>query len=298
MQLYSEKFKTITKYRLSENHLAEHISRVLIIAYQESTQELEKLLTTEGFNIEVLRQEAKPEYKNFSRSYLCLMNHQRAWERATQEAQPTMIIEADFVPVIGFGELPLPFNPNQSDVGISWLYTCAPQLYHVSADGYAEGFSTSAVAYIVTPQSACYLLQLAEEIREKVGVTNYSSWDSTIDSFLRHKKLKNYIPWRNYGEHGGLPNPEHYQNKLSRTHRADVLYDKLAFMPLYAVGQNNGNLKLLWIRLWARVKGITRLLTGRFLRVKVVQSSSFPLRLLSFAILRQLTIIKTSAFDF
>ncbi len=298
MQLDSDKNHTIAKNKFSENHLTEHISRVLIVAYQESTQELEKFLTSQGFDTEVLRQEAKPEYQNFSRSYLCLMNHQRAWERATQAAQPTMIIEADFVPVVSFGELPLPFNPNQSDVGISWLYTCAPQLYHVWVDGYAEGFSTSAVAYIVTPQSACYLLELAEEIREKVGTSNYSSWDSTIDSFLRHKNLKNYIPWRNYGEHGGLPNPEHYQNKLSRTHRADVLYGKLAFMPLYAVGKNSGNLRFLWVRLWARVKGIARLLTGRFLRAKVLQGSRFPVRLLSFAILRQLTIIKSSAFDF
>lgn len=290
-KLILKKIKPLAKNRISENHLVEHISRVLIVAYQESTQDLEKLLSSQGFDTEVLRQEAKPEYKNFSRSYLCLMNHQRAWEKATQEAQSTMIIEADFVPVVGFGKLPLPFNPHQSDVGISWLYTCAPQLYYVSTDGYAEGFSTSAVAYIVTPQSACYLLELAAEIREKVGVSNYSSWDSTIDSFLRHKKLKNYIPWRNYGEHGGLPNPEHYQNKLSKTHRADVLYGQLAFMPLYAVGKNTGNLRFLLVRLWARVKGIARLLTGRFLRVKVLQNSSFPARLLSFAIFRQLTII-------
>ncbi|OUL35700.1 LPS biosynthesis glycosyltransferase [Nostoc sp. T09] len=282
--------ETLTKHGLTTNYLVECISRVLIIAYKESTQELEELLTSQGFDIEVLRQEAKPEYQNFSRSYLCLMNHCRAWERAMQEAQPTIIIEADFVPVVDFGELPLPFNPNQNDVGISWLYTCAPQVYHVSSDGYAEGFSTSAVAYIVTPQSACYLLELAEEIRDKVGVTNYSTWDSTIDSFLRHKKLKNYIPWRNYGEHGGLPNPEHYQNKLSKTHRADVLYGKLAFTPLYAVGKNGGNLRLLSVRLWARVKGIARLLTGRFLRVKVLQGSNSPIRLLSFAVLRQLTL--------
>jgi hypothetical protein len=286
----NEASETLNKEFSSHNSLVNCIGRVLIIAYKESTYELEKLLTSQGFNTEVIRQETQPEYNSFSRSYLCLMNHQRAWKIATQQTQLTMIIEADFVPVVGFGELPLPFDPNQSDVGISWLYTCAPQVYSVSSDGYAEGFSTSAVAYIVNPHSACYLLELAEEIREKVGVTNYSSWDSSIDSFLRHKKLKNYIPWRNYGEHGGLPNPEHHQNNLSRTHRADVLYRKLAFMPLYAVYQNNANLKFFSVRLWARLKGIARLLTGRFLRVKVVQGSSFPVRLLSFAILRQLTI--------
>ncbi|BAY09734.1 LPS biosynthesis glycosyltransferase [Calothrix sp. NIES-2098] len=286
MQLFSRESKANNS--LTKNRLVEGLSKVFIIAYKEPTQKLEEFLTSEGFDVEVLRQEAKPEYENFSRSYLCLMNHRTAWTRAMQADRPTMIIEADFVPVVGFGKLPLPFNPHQNDVGISWLYTCAPQLYHVSCDGYAEGFSTSAVAYIVTPQSARYLLELAEEIRETVGETNYSTWDSDIDSFLRRKKLKNYIPWRNYGEHGGLPNPEHYQNKLSKTHRADILYGKLAFTPLYAAGNNGGNLRLLSVRFWARVKGIARLLTGRFLRVKVFQGSSSPIRLLSFAVLRQL----------
>lgn len=274
---------------LKNNYLVNCINQVLIIAYKESTEQLEEVLTKEGFQCQVLRQETKPEFQDFSRSYLCLLNHRRAWEKATQVSQPTIIIEADFVPVVGFGKLPLPFNLYQGDIGISWLYNCAPQVYNVSPDGYAEGFSTSTVAYIVTPQSARYLQELAEEIREKVGASNYSTWDSNIDSFLRSKKLKNYIPWRNYGEHGGLPNPEHRQNNLSKTHRADVLYDKLAFTPMYAAGKKSGKLEFLAVRLKARFKGIARLVTGRFLRVKVIQGSKTPARLIGFAIFRQLS---------
>lgn len=281
---------TVANQKLGKNHLVNCISRVLIIAYQESTQQLEEVLTQENLQYEVLRQEKKPEFQNFSRSYLCLMNHRRAWEKAAQETKPTIIIEADFVPVVNFGKLPLPFNPNQDDVGVSWLYTCAPQVYHVSVDGYAEGFSTSTVAYIVTPKGANSLIELAEEVKEKVGATDYSTWDSNVDSFLRRRKLKNYISWRNYGEHGGLPNPEHYQNKLSRTHRADVLYGKLAFTPLYASYEKNRKLKLLTVRLKARLKGMARLATGRFLRVKVIRGSSVPARLISFAVLRQLSL--------
>jgi hypothetical protein len=205
------------------------------------------------------------------------------------ESKPTLIVEADFVPVLGFGKLPLPFNLNQSNVGVCWLYTCAPQVYSVSAEGYAEGFSVSTVAYIVTSQSAQYLLELAEEIREKVGATAYSSWDSTIDGFLRAKSLKNYIPLRNYGEHGGIPNPEHHKNGLSATHQADVLYGKLAFVPLYAAGENSRQLKFLSVRLQARLKGIARLASGKFLRVPVVQRSSVPGRLVSFAVRRHLS---------
>ncbi|MBH8573139.1 LPS biosynthesis glycosyltransferase [Nostocaceae cyanobacterium CENA369] len=275
--------------QIGKNHLVNCISRVLIIAYQESTRQLEEVLTQQKLQYEVLRQENKPEFQHCSRSYLCLLNHQRAWAKATQEKKPTIIIEADFVPVVNFGQLPLPFNPNQSDVGVSWLYTCAPQVYHVSVDGYAEGFSTSTVAYIVTPKSANYLIELAEQVKEQVGAANYSTWDSTVDSFLRRRKLKNYIGWRNYGEHGGLPNPEHFQNKLSRTHRADVLYAKLAFTPLYA-SHEKSKMKLLTVRLKARLKGIARLATGRFLRVKVIRGSSVPTRLIGFAVLRHFSL--------
>ncbi|TVP60479.1 MAG: LPS biosynthesis glycosyltransferase [Nodularia sp. (in: Bacteria)] len=276
--------------RLSNNSLVSHIDKVFIIAYKESTQQLEEVLTQEGFQCEVFRQENKPEFQNFSRSYLCLLNHCRAWKQAIQEDKPIIVIEADFVPVVDFCQLPLPFNPDQSDVGISWLYTCAPQMYNISSSGYVEGFSTSAVAYIVTPQAACCLIELAEEIREKVGETNYSTWDSSIDSFLRERKLKNYIPWRNYGEHGGLPNPEHSQNNLSKTHRADTLYGKLAFIPLYAVHQKPEKLKFLTVRLQARIKGLGRLATGRFLRPKLIKQSKTPIKLISFAVLRQFSL--------
>ncbi|MEW5860318.1 MAG: LPS biosynthesis glycosyltransferase [Cyanobacteriota bacterium] len=271
------------------NQLVDGIGKAFIIAYKEPTHLLQEALTKEGLRCEVLRQKHKPEYKNFSPSYLCLLNHRRAWERAVQERKPILIVEADFVPVVGFGSLPLPFNPNQNNVGISWLYTCASQVYSVSKDGYAEGFSVSTVAYIVTPQGAQCLIELAEEITRTSGPTAYSSWDSNIDSFLRSKKLKNYIPLRNYGEHGGMPNLEHHQNGLSKTHRADVLYGKLAFLPLYASDAKNSNLKLLSARLQARLKGVARLATGRFLRVPVLKGSSVPTRLLSFAVRRHLS---------
>lgn len=273
----------------TSNQLVDCIDKVFIIAYKEPTELLEEVLTSEGFKCEVLRQEEKAEYKNYSRSYLCLMNHRGAWERAAQDSKPTLIVEADFVPVVGFGKLPLPFNLNQSDVGISWLYTCAPQVYSVSKEGYAEGFSVSTVAYIVTPHSAQYLLDLASLVTRKYGATAYSSWDSTVDSFLRAKKLKNYIPFRNYGEHGGLPNLEHHQNGLSKTHRADILYGKLAFCPLYASKEKGSNFELLSARLFARLKGIARLASGKFLRLPVIKGSSTPARLIGFALKRHLT---------
>jgi len=269
--------------------LSDRISQVFIIAYKESTKLLEEAFRQESLPCKVLRQENKEEYKNYSPSYLCLLNHKQAWESALQQNQLTLIVEADFVPVLGFGKLPLPFNPDDNTVGVAWLYACAPQVYSVSQEGYAQGYSASTVAYIVTPQGDRCLIELAKEVKEKIGTANYSSWDSGVDSFLRAKKLKNYIPFRNYGEHGGMPNIEHYKNGLSLTHRADVLYGKLAFTPFYVTGRRESQLTFLQTRLQARLKGIARLATGRFLRLPVLKSSSVPLRLLRFAVGRQLS---------
>jgi hypothetical protein len=269
--------------------LVDRIDRVLIIAYRESTEILETTLQAEGFCCEVVRQEDRPEYSDYASIYRCMLNHQRAWQQAALAEKPTLIIEADFVPVLGMGQLPLPFDPQQESVGIAWLYTCAPQIYSVAIEGYVEGFSTGLVAYIVTPTGAAALDGLVEEITTQHG-TGYYNFDSKIDEFLRRQGFKNYIPYRNYGEHGGKSNPEHRHNGMSGIHRADVLYGKLAFMPPYAAVEQSPRLALWKARSQARVRGLGRLLTGRFLRMAIVRKSSFPGRLLRFAILRQLSL--------
>ncbi|MDJ0650032.1 MAG: LPS biosynthesis glycosyltransferase [Xenococcaceae cyanobacterium MO_188.B19] len=268
--------------------LQEAISKILIIAYKESTDLLQDYFINSGFECEVVRQQHQPEYKNYSQSYLVLLNHFNAWQIAVKEKKPTLIVEADFVPVINFNQLPLPFSLARKNVGISWIYNCAGQIYTVSADGYAQGFSTSMVGYIITPEGAKYLIDFANEIRKNPEPKAYSTWDSEIDNFLRKHKLTNYIPFRNYGEHGGFPNKEHQQNGLSKSHRADVLYDKLAFLPMYA---DNSYIKFIFIRFKARLKGIGRLLLGKFLRFKIVRESSVSRRLITFALTRQLTLI-------
>jgi hypothetical protein len=269
------------------SQLLDSLGKVLIIAYRESTELLHQFFTQSGFDCNVIRQQHKLEYQNYSQSHLVLLNHCNAWKIAVRETKPTLIVEADFVPVINFSQLPLPYPYKQENIGISWLYTCAPQVYSVSTDGYAEGFSTSMVAYILTPQGAKSLLELAEAIAQNTGPTGYSSWDSQIDGFLRQRQLKNYLPFRNYGEHGGLPNCEHHQNGLSKTHRADVLSGKLAFLPLYAA---NSQLRFNLVRCKARLKGILRLLFGKFLRIAVIRGSTVPNRLIRFAFSRQLTL--------
>lgn len=267
--------------------LNQAIGQALIIAYRENTDRLEAVLTFLGFDCEVLRQNDSPEYQDCAATYRCMLNHQHAWKQAAQSDRPTLIVEADFVPVVGMGNLPLPFNLEQPNVGICWLYTCAPQVYSLSTDGYAEGFSTGLVAYILTPEGAATLCGLADQVTEKQG-TGYCTFDSDIEKYLRIRGFKNYIAYRNYGEHGGRSNPEHQQNGMSGIHRADVLAGKLAFLPDYAGTSSNRYWHFYQARLYARLKGIGRLLTGRFLRWKLLRYSKTPDRLLKFAIGRQI----------
>ena len=268
--------------------LGQAIDRTFVIAYQEDTTCLESMFNREQLLYEVLRQLEGEIPSDFSRSYACLMNHSKAWRKIIESGKAALIIEADFVPVKGFANLPMPCDVTDDRTGVAWLYTCASQLYSVTAAGFAEGFSVSTVAYVVTPNGAVGLLALAEKIRLKHGERRYSSWDSQIESFLRSRSLHCYIPFRNYGEHGGIPNPEHARNRdrwkqFSRSHRADRLYGELAFLPAYAL--NHWDLRQ--VRLYARIKGLGRLLLGKFLRWKVIRRSSFPLRLLGFAVRRQ-----------
>jgi GR25 family glycosyltransferase involved in LPS biosynthesis len=268
--------------------LRDRIDQTFVIACKEDTTLLEQTMATEGIACEVLRQapgEVRPE---FARSYGCLLNHSQAWRKVLERGKPALIMEADFVPVKGFGSLPMPCDVMDDRTGVAWLYTCASQVYTISGEGFAEGFSVSTVAYVVTPNAAMALLDLAEQIRSEYGECHYSPWDSEIEGFLRSRGLRCYIPFRNYGEHGGIPNPEHAQNRdrwkqLSTCHRADRLYGELAFLPAYAV--NGWEFRQTRFYGWSR--GIGRLVLGKFLRWKIVGRSTVPLRLVGFALRRQ-----------
>jgi hypothetical protein len=290
--------------RINSYKLADCIAQTFVIAYREPTEQLSEVLSQAGFDCSVLRQVHQPGYETYSPSFLCLLNHRSAWELALRSEKPTLIVEADFVPVKNLSDLPPPFDPTDSQLGIAWLYTCAAQVYSLS-DGpnksgnndklprhisFAQGYSTSMVAYVITSQSARLLIDLAAEVEKDPGPRGYSPWDSGIEYYLRDRGLHNYVPFRNYGEHGGLPNPEHRQNKLSKAHRADVLYGPLAFAPMYATVNGSVN-RWQWLkgRAYGRIKGLGRLLFMKYLRQAVIQKSDHGRRLVGFAIARHLT---------
>ncbi len=307
--------------------LFECIGQTLVVAYKESTEQLTQELDQAGCSCSVLRQVHQPEYAAYSSSFLCLLNHRSAWEKALRSDQPTLIVEADFVPVKNFADLPPPFDPSDTEMGIAWLYTCASQIYNVLEPSQpyegsslstrqscqrvqqrpfkgaerratkgvshrlAKGYSTAMVAYVVTAKSAAALLELAAQIEQVPGPKAYSAWDSGIEYFLREAGFHNYVPFRNYGEHGGQPNLEHQQNKLSKTHRADVLYGELAFPPMYAYVNGRIDRWKWWkVRAYARIKGWGRLLLSRYLRAEVIARSQQGWELVGFAIARHLTL--------
>ncbi len=109
----------------------------LLLLINEDTTIMEETLEKQGFNYQLLRQKHQPEYKSYSLSYLCLLNHKNAWIKASEKQKASLIIEADFVPVINFGSLPFPFNLENYNAGIAWLYSCTPQVYSVCDENYA-----------------------------------------------------------------------------------------------------------------------------------------------------------------
>ena len=88
--------------------LSQRIGRTVVIAYKESTDQLAQTLSQGGLACTVQRQVHHAGYEAYSPSFLCLLNHRSAWEQALLANRPTLIVEADFVPVENFAELPLP----------------------------------------------------------------------------------------------------------------------------------------------------------------------------------------------
>ena len=90
----------------------------------------------------------------------------------------------------------------------------------------------------------------------------YRPWETYLGIFLRKERgIRNYFTTRQYGEHGGLANPEHRQSGARAWHEADVLAGRLAFLPAYAKG-SRALYRLRRLRGWSR--GFLRLVTARF----------------------------------
>ncbi len=102
---------------------------------------------------------------------------------------------------------------------------------------------------------------------EDVGpdrLATYFNFEAHLQWWAMGQGAEAYMPMRHYGEHGGVPNPEHAKlGGIKRpAHRADNLAAPLAFLPPYAKGRR---LKLLAERCSGRMYGLARLFTGKWI---------------------------------
>ncbi len=237
-------------------------SESIIVAHKEDTSSLERSLQEEGFGVQVIRTEYSQQELAFSAIIRCLITHSCAWKVAARRNAPTVILEADFVPSKGFGSMPVPIPASRAQNSLGYLYACGPQIWDIEDHRYARGHAGAMVALFVPAMVAGALLEFFDEQMAQNPRGEYVPWDAAVGYWLKKRGMESYIPYRQYGEHGGIQNPEHRVAGLGRQHRADVLNGDLCFMPAYAQGSR---ITLLRTRLWARYWGIVRLLTGRFL---------------------------------
>ncbi|MCP5421027.1 MAG: LPS biosynthesis glycosyltransferase [Gammaproteobacteria bacterium] len=275
---------------MTEKKIRDLVSLVIIVAYKEKTSRLECAFAKEFFSTLVVRPNYSDEELGYSQTVRVLINHFNAWKICAKRATSTIVVEADFVPCVGFGDFPVPFSESMSSRAWGWLYSCGPTIYELIQEAdcvYARGHSAAPVATIIGPEAANILCEFAEqEITEK-NPYKYSYWDTYARMFLQKRGVNSYISFRNYGEHGGIPNPEHKIAGLkSVTHRADVLMNQLYFLPDYA---HNRKIVFVKIRCFAKIKGWMRLIFFRTLEKQTLIQSSQRMDLLKFAFIRLLS---------
>ena len=250
--------------------LGDQVRSAIVIKGKRDTQQLESALKDEGFNVFLLSNELTQEQENYSRIIRGLIGHIKAWELCASRSEITLVVEDDFVPVVGLSKCPLPFMPEVGDAVWGWLYCCSPRLTWVSNDMCAKGFCAAPVATLVSPLLARELLTYAAAELAKRDPTAHWGWDGEFAGALRARGFSTYLPYRNYGEHGGSPNPEHALRGLPTSHYADVLWAPLHFLPEYADGSK---VRFLTYRFIGRLKGWGRLLTGTYCSLQTLKTA-------------------------
>jgi hypothetical protein len=247
--------------------LAEVVTKTIVLAYRESTDRLTTALRAEGFEPEVQRANYSEEQLRYHSNFRCFMNHRDAWNVASSHNGWTMIMESDFVPCVGCGDFRFPV-PNPENLGRKWafLYTSSPRVFWEEDDRYYRGHHVCPVCYVVTPKVAELLLLCYDVITTKFGVGNYYPFDAYLNWTAIGRGAEAYLPLQSFGEHGGIPNPEHRREGVvarNGLHRADVLAAPLHFLPEYAGGS-----KLVFYRqrFQSRLRSVVRLVTGRWIQ--------------------------------
>lgn len=255
--------------------------KAFVVAFKENIDLLLASLKSEGLRVTVLREPLDPSGEVYSPTLDVLRTHMNAWQRCLASQKPAIVVEADFVPVVGLRNFHVPFNRSAVDSSFGYLYACGPELWDLDDHSFARGHAGGAVGYLISPPVASLLLDFGRETLRSSTPDVYSPWDSKMGYFLKEKGVESYIPYRMLGEHGGKANPEHVLQGLSRTNRADCLQGPLHFLPPYADGSK---LKYLAARLHARMHGVGRLVFFRYLHKHDFNRAKRKRKLLRFAV--------------
>jgi hypothetical protein len=242
--------------------LGDVIKKVFIIAHKENVQQLLGAMRIEKFECEEIRTIYTDEQMSYSTNIRCLVNHATAWKAIENYQGYAMVVEADFIPVKHIAMLPLPFVPRPSVRAMAWLYSVGPVIYHADDDGAMYGHNAGTVAYILDSICAHELLSLYEEDMSGANPGRYRPWEVYFPTKLRWERgIRTYIPYRMYGEHGGVPNREHNKHNYRGWHQADVLAGSLHFMPLYSRGSY---LRYKLFRTVGWLRGIYKFIRGKY----------------------------------
>ena len=128
-------------------------SGVIVVAHKEDTTALTNTLLADGFSVEEVRGPYTAEQQKFSAIMRCLVNHAHAWRMAADRDRPTIIVEADFVPVKGFGRLPVPVPQQKLSYSLAYLYSIGPQVWDLASRDVARGHGGGAVALLDSSKS-------------------------------------------------------------------------------------------------------------------------------------------------
>lgn len=245
--------------------MAQVVGRSIILAWREEVGQLQVALSDEGLRPEVQRASYTGEQMTFARNTRTFIAHRDAWKRAAQCDDYTLICESDFVPCAGLGALPT-FWPLHNDLAWGYLYQGSPRLLACIGDRpFLRGHTSPLVAYVVNAKVAQILIRFYDVELEQYDPREYFTFDSHLQWFAMGQGAEAYIPMRHYGEHGGLPNPEHAKRgglPRAGVHRADNLAAPLRFLPQYARGSR---IRYAAERIKARIYGWGRLLCGRWI---------------------------------
>lgn len=172
------------------------IDTAYIIAHKEELQPLIQALASEGLQVEVIQGPYSEAQRTYSAALRCLVNHANAWRALIAAGRPALIVEADFVPVRGFGQLPLPCPVGGIDASLIYLYACGPEFWDLVNDHIARGHSGGMVAYVVSPAVASLMLAFCAEELQQNPFGQDSAWDSVLGDWLKERGIESYLPYR------------------------------------------------------------------------------------------------------